>query len=150
MLPGSRLTRRLLTLERWGSELCREEERRQQRRDELGRAVLTLFEVFPEGLHEQLLAFGKSDAWEGSGATSILLMIERGFWKPVPIPAAAAAAFLADPAAEPDARCDRCRTLLPYRGGMWTNTTTGQSWQAPLCYLRCCACGGDDLRHGRA
>ncbi len=72
----------------------------------------------------------------------LLLWITRGCWQPVPIPPAAADVFLTDPLARVQARCGSCATLLPLRGGIWTNTETGQWWQAPLKYFRTCPCGG--------
>jgi hypothetical protein len=60
-------------------------------------------------------------------------LIWRGFWRPVLIPDAVPAVFLAEPAARPDTYCADCGTVFPYRMGMWHNTETGQSCQGPLC-----------------
>src|SRR3984957_10582924 len=142
------LANRCETLERWAKELRRPEELAQQLHAKWVNDVLQLFGAFPEDRHEELLELLYSERWAGSGLASLLNLIERGFWSPVPIPPAAADIFLAELDVRPDASCDTCKTRLPYRMGMWTNTETGKAGQGPLCYFRCCPCGGTILHMG--
>ena len=90
----------------------------QQRQAGWERALADLFDAFPEQRHEALAAFIESDGWKGSGLEHVLLLIRRGFWRPVPIPDPVAAVFLAEPAARPDAHCAGCGTVFPYQIGM--------------------------------
>ena len=64
-------------------------------------------------------------AWQGSALASLHLQIARRFWQPVSIPLVLADVHLAEPDVQPDAYCDRCRLLLPYRMGIWENPETG-------------------------
>ena len=86
----------------------------------------------------------ESTAWPGSGLSAVLTMIWNGCWHPATIPPAAADVFLTEPEAGPYAQCATCAVVLPYRGGVWTNTATGGTWQGPLLYFGCCPCGGID------
>jgi hypothetical protein len=139
------LANRCETLERWAKELRLPEDLAQQRHAKYVEAVVQLFGVFPEERHEELLELLFSDRWDGSGLESLLNLIERDFWSPVPIPPAVADIFLAELDVQPNACCDTCKAMLPYRMGMWTNTETGKVWQGPLCYFRRCPCGGTIL-----
>jgi hypothetical protein len=139
------LVKRCETLERWAKELRRPEEEAQQLHDKQVQDVTQLFGAFPEERHEELLELLFSDRWAGSGLASLLNLIERGFWSPVPIPPAAADIFFAELDVQPNASCDSCKAMLPYRMGMWTNAETGKAWQGPLCYFRRCPCGGTIL-----
>jgi hypothetical protein len=142
MTTRYRLAKRCERLEAIAKELRRPLERAEQELAEWHQALVGLFGAFPEHLHDALSAFIDSDAWKGSGLEHVLLLIRRGFWQPVPIPDAVAAVFLAEPAAQPSARCEGCGTVFPHRMGIWHNAETGKSWQAALCYFRRCPCGG--------
>jgi hypothetical protein len=142
------LANRCETLERWAKELRRPEEIEQQRHAKYVEAVVQLFGAFPEERHEELFELLFSDRWAGSGLATLLNLIERGFWSPVPVPPAVADIFLAELDVQPNASCDSCKTMLPYRMGMWTNAETGKAWQGPLCYFRRCPCGGTIMHMG--
>jgi hypothetical protein len=142
MTTRHRLARRCERLEALARELRRPPEREQEQHDRFLRALEGLFAAFPPERREDLAALVTGDRWEGSGLASVLNLIERGFWQPVPIPQAVAEVFLAEPDVQPGARCAGCGTVFPHRMGIWHNPETGKSWQAPLCYFRCCPCGG--------
>jgi hypothetical protein len=126
------LLNRCAVLELRAPDRRRPQQQAEQRHQQWLDNVVKLFAVFPEERHEEMLALLDSDRWTGSALDELLNWITRGFWQPVPIPPAAADAFLTDPLARVQARCGSCATLLPLRGGIWTNTETRQWWQAPL------------------
>ena len=136
------LLSRCAVLELRAQELRLPQQQAEQRHQQWLDNMVKLFAVFPEERHDELFAWLKSDRWQGSVLDDLLLWITRGCWQPVPIPPAAADVFLTDPLARVQACCGSCATLLPLRGGIWTNTETGQWWQAPLQYFRTCPCGG--------
>jgi hypothetical protein len=142
MTSRHRLAKRCARLEDWAQEQRRPLEVALQREEEWLRALEGLATAFPEQRQDQLRAFLLGDRFKGSGLEAVLLLIERGFWQPVPIPPMVAEVFLAEPDVQPGARCAGCGTVFPHRMGIWRNTETGKSWQAPLCYFRCCPCGG--------
>src|SRR5581483_9934256 len=135
------LLKRCAVLELRAQELRRPQQQAEQRHQQWVDNMVKLFAVFPEERHEEMFAWLKRDRWKGSVLAEVLNLISRGFWQPVPIPAAVADVFLTDLLARVQARCGSCATLLPLRGGIWTNTETGQWWQAPLQYFRTCPCG---------
>ena len=148
MTTRHRLAKRCALLEQAVRELRRPFEFAQHRRDEQERVMLQLLTAFPEKRREELVALIESERWPGSGLASLVNLIEQGYWQPVPLPPAVADIFLAEPDVRPDAHCESCRAVLPYRMGIWENTETGKSWQAPLCYFRRCPCGGTIIGPG--
>ena len=148
-MPRQGLLKRCTALELRAQDLRRPQQQAEERHQRWVDNVMKLFTVFPEERYEDLLDWLKSDRWKGSALAELLNWITTGCWQLVPIPPAVADVFLNEPWAQPRAHCASCATLLPLRWGIWTNTETGQSWQAPLCYFRKCPCGGTILVHGK-
>ena len=147
-MTSQRLLKRCAILELQAQEIRRPKQRAEERHQRWVANVQQFFAVFPEERHEEMFAWMKRDRWEGSVLDSLLNLISRGFWEPVPIPPAVADIFLTETGVQPQAHCGSCGTLLPLRWGIWTNTQTGKWWQAPLCYFRTCPCGGAILHRG--
>jgi len=129
MKPGTSLLKRCGALEQTVRALRRPAEVAQARYDAWLASMTALSEVFPAERYEELLALVRGPAWPSSGLDHVRLLIERGFWKPMPIPLEVADVFLAEPDLEADARCERCAMVLSYRMGVSTNTAAGHSWQ---------------------